>query len=87
VLDFNLNIISEILFRSCQQIVEFIDFQISSVPCRALFEDFVENKLLRFELLLQNFVLVVSLCINSTSGREVYFILSIIVLRILGKYV
>jgi hypothetical protein len=87
VLDFNLNFISKILFRSCQQIVEFIDFQISCVPCRALLEDFIENKLLRFELLLQNFVLVVSLCIDATSGREVYFILSIIALRILGKYV
>ena len=87
MLDFNLNFISEILFRSCQQIVEFIDFQISGVTCRALLEDFVENKLLRFELLLQNLVLVVSLCIDATSGREIYFVLSIIILGILGKYV
>jgi hypothetical protein len=87
VLDFNLNFISEILFRSCQQIVEFIDFQISCVPCRALLEDFVENKLLRFELFLQNFVLMVSLCIDATSRREVDFVLSIIILGILGKYV
>jgi hypothetical protein len=87
VLDFYLNFISEILFRSCQQIVEFIYFQISGVPCRALFEDFIENKLLRFELLLQNLVLVVSLCIDATSGREVNLVLSIIILGILGKYV
>lgn len=43
--DFNLNIISEILFGARKQIVEFVDFQISSVPCGTFFKDFIENKL------------------------------------------
>ena len=59
------------LFGPCQYIVEFVYFQISGVPCRTLFEDFIENKLFRFELLLQYLMLMVSLSIDATGGREI----------------